>query len=96
MNILTLIQKERGRILKVADTYGLKNVRLFGSIPRGEATDKSDVDFLVELSSEANLFDIIAFKQEIEELLGRKVDVVTEPSLSSYIRQEILNEAVNL
>jgi hypothetical protein len=82
--------------MNIAQKYGAKNVRVFGSMARSEEDMDSDLDIIVEMESGSSLLDIIAIKQDIEELLGRKVDVVTEASISPYIRDAVLKEAVSL
>ena len=67
-----------------------------GSVARGEAGTESDVDLLVKLEPGRSLLDLIAIKQELEDLLGRVVDVVTEDAVSPYIREQVLKEAVSL
>ncbi len=76
--------------------HGAQNVRVFGSVSRGEASSESDVDFLVKLESGRSLLDLIAIKQELEDVLGCEVDVVTEDAVSPYIREQVLKEAVSL
>lgn len=71
-------------------------MRLFGSLTRGQARLDSDVDLLVKLDSGRNLLDLIAIKQDLEDLLGCVVDVVTEAALSPYIREEVLKEMISL
>jgi hypothetical protein len=70
--------------------------RLFGSVARGEEHSHSDVDILITLNPERTLLDIIAIKQDLEDLLGCSVDVMTEAALSPYIRERVLQEAVKL
>jgi len=82
--------------LTIAHKYGARNVRLFGSAARGRTSIRSDVDLLVEMEPGSSLIDIVAIKQDLEDLLGCKVDVVTENALSPYIRDEILREAMSL
>lgn len=96
MLLADFISKNRQAILDIALRHGAKHVRLFGSIARGTSTEKSDVDLLVSMEPGSSLLDIIAIKQDLEDLLGRKVDVVTESSISPYIKEEILREAINL
>lgn len=96
MDIFEVIKSNRKRIIDIAKSHGATNVRLFGSIARGTGNDKSDVDLLVTMEPRGSLLDIIAIKQDIEDLLERKVDVVTENSLSPYLKDEILKEAINL
>lgn len=93
MELHQLIQNERQQILRIAGRYGATKLRVFGSVARGQATDKSDIDFLVEFSPQASLLDHVAFTQDLEELLGRKVDVVNERVLHWYIRDRVLKEA---
>ena len=83
-------------MLAIANRYGALEVKLVGSVARGTSTESSDVDLLVTMKPGSSLLDIIAIKQDLEDLLGRKVDVVTENSISPYIKDEILKEAVNL
>jgi predicted nucleotidyltransferase len=91
-----MLQDKRDEILRIAAAHGAQNVRVFGSVSRGEAGPKSDVDLLVKLEPGRSLLDLIAIKQDLEDLLGREVDVVTEDAVSAYIREQVLKEAVNL
>lgn len=95
MKIESLSDK-RKEILDIAKRHGARKVRVFGSQARGESRIDSDVDFLIELEAGRSLLDIVAIKQDLEDLLERKVDVVTEGALSPYLRNEILNQAVSL
>ena len=96
MSISSIIRNRREEIINIAQKYGAKNVRVFGSMARDEGSSESDLDIIVEMEHGSSLLDIIAIKQDIEELLRRKVDVVTEASISPYIRDAVLKEAVNL
>ncbi len=91
-----ILKEKRERILSIAARHGARNVRIFGSMARGEATESSDVDFLIDLEPDRSLFDLSALLLDFEELLGRKVDVVTEDSIYWLIRRRILKEAVPL
>ncbi len=82
--------------MQIAASYGARNVRIFGSLARGEAGPDSDIDILVNLDSGRSLLDIIALKQDLEDLLGCEVDVVTEEAISPYIREQVLKEMVSL
>lgn len=86
----------RPEINRIAAAHGARNVRVFGSVPRGEASTDSDLDLLVDMAEGRNLFDLVALTEELEEVLGVDVDVVTEGSLSPYLRDRILAEAVSL
>jgi predicted nucleotidyltransferase len=96
MRIDEALKKRRMEILIIAARYGARNIRLFGSFAKGTATESSDVDLLLEIEAGRSLLDLVAIKQELEDLLGRQVHVVTGPSLSPYLRDEVLKEAVSL
>ena len=91
-----LLEQKRTEILQIAAKHGARNVRVFGSTARGSATDDSDVDILVELDDGRSLLDQVGLQQELEELLGRKVDVVVEGGISPHLEDRILSEAVPL
>lgn len=94
MAIEVLLQQKRQEVLRIAGKYGARSVRIFGSVARGEADSASDVDFLVELQSGRSLFDLGGLQFELEALLGRPVDVVTERGLKARIRERVLREAI--
>jgi uncharacterized protein len=96
MNRNDILKIKRDEILNIANRHGAKKVSLFGSVLRDEIKEKSDVDLLVEMEKGRSLFDIISIKQDLEDLLGCTVDVVTDSALSPYIKDEILGQAVNL
>ncbi len=96
MGIEELLLPLREEILQIAAKHGAYNVRVFGSVARGEAREDSDVDFLVELEAKRSLFDYIALMQDLAELLGRKVDVAEPETLHELIREKVLSEAVAL
>jgi uncharacterized protein len=96
MTIAELIQRRRPEILQIAARHGARNVRLFGSVVRGEADEESDVDLLIDLEPGRTLLDHAALILELEELLGHKVDVATERGLRPAVRQRILEEATPL
>jgi hypothetical protein len=80
----------------LAVRHGVRKVRVFGSVARGEATAESDLDLLVDVEPGRSLLDLVAFWQDVEEALGRKVDVISEGGLSRHLRDRILREAVPL
>jgi predicted nucleotidyltransferase len=88
-----LIQRSRGVILQLAEQRGIRRVRLFGSMVRDEAREDSDVDLLVELGPGCSGLALGGFLMDVSELLGRKVDVVTEKALHPRIRGSVLREA---
>jgi uncharacterized protein len=91
-----ILQRYRAEILNLALRHGAGNVRVFGSRARGEAGETSDLDLLVTLAEGRSLLDLIGFKQDLEDLVHRPVDVVTEQALSPYLRERVLSEAIPL
>ena len=91
-----LLHDRREEILKIAANHGATDVRLFGSRARGDAGRASDVDLLVRLAPSGTLLDVVAIKQDLEDLLGCSVDVVTEEAISAYIRPQVLKEMITL
>ena len=87
------VASHRDEILRIAARYGVRRVRLFGSVSRGDARPDSDIDLLVELAPGRSLLDQVGFQQDVEELLGLPVDVVVEGGISPYLEASILNEA---
>ncbi len=96
MELEALIQARRDQILALAAHYGASNVRIFGSVARGEARPGSDIDFLVRLEDQRSLLDLVGLWQDLEDLLGCDVDVVTERGLKERMRERVLREAVAL
>jgi predicted nucleotidyltransferase len=93
MGIADLLKFKRGEILRLAREHGATNVRVFGSVARGEARPESDIDFLVDMEGGRSLLDLIEFGQALEELLQRKVDILTGEGLSPYLKDRIHAEA---
>ena len=91
-----LLKAKREEILRVCARYGAPNVRIFGSIARGEADERSDIDFLVEMEPGRTIFDLGGLQYDLEQLLGCRVDVFTERGLKPRIRERVLREAVLL
>ena len=91
-----LLLSKRDEILRIAAKYGASNVRVFGSVARGEAGPESDVDLLVEFGPDSSLLDHVALLQDLEDMLSRKVDVVNEKALHHRIRDGVLREAAPL
>jgi uncharacterized protein len=93
MGIEEIVGTKREEILRLAAQHGAHNVRVFGSVAKGEAGTSSDVDFLVDMEPSRSLFDRMELLAGLRELLGREVDVVTENSLYWLLRRRILREA---
>ena len=96
VDIDKLLKTKRGEILSIAAKYGAHNVRIFGSVARGEAGSESDLDVLVELEPSRSLMDHAGLMLDLQELLGCSVDVVTEKGLRPRFRERILAEAITL
>ena len=90
------VENKRVEILRIAGQYGATNIRIFGSTARGEGGPDSDIDLLIDLEHGRSLLDLIAIKQDLQDLLGCEVDVVTEAAISPRIRDEIIHQAVNI
>ena len=96
MDLNNLLKSRREEILSIAARHGARNVRIFGSVARGEDDDKSDIDLLVEFESGRSLLDHAGLWLELQDLLGCKVDVVSERGIKPRIRERVLREAVPL
>jgi predicted nucleotidyltransferase len=94
MGIEEIISGQKEQILAIAAKYGASNVRVFGSFARGTADENSDVDFLVNLAPGRSLFDLGGLLYELQQLIGRRVDVVTPAGLRPRIRDRVLGQAV--
>jgi predicted nucleotidyltransferase len=91
-----LLKKHKENIRKIATNHGILSIKVFGSFARGENNIDSDIDLLVELEPKRSLLDMIAMKHELEDLMKRKVDVVTANGISPYLVKQIMEEAVQL
>ena len=87
------ITDNRAQILSLASQHGIKSMKIFGSMARGDANDTSDADFLVEMEDGYDLFDLGSCLMELQDLLHCKVDMVTRDALHPRIRENILKEA---
>jgi len=94
MYLNDLLKSRREEILRIAEKHGARNVRVFGSVARGEADSKSDIDLLVEFKRGTTLLGHAALVQELEDLLGVRVDVVSERGLRDRVRERVMREAV--
>ena len=96
MELNALIMAKREDILRVAGRHGAGNIRLFGSAARGDAGPSSDVDLLVDMRADHSPWFPAALVADLEELLGKRVHVVTVRALHPFIRERVLEEAVPL
>ncbi|MDJ0598527.1 MAG: nucleotidyltransferase family protein [Crocosphaera sp.] len=97
MLLQQLLEEKREDILKLAAKHGAFNVRVFGSVVRGEETENSDIDFLIDYDlSQISPWFPMGLIEDLEKLLNRKVDIVTTKSLHYFIRDAIMKEAIYL
>ena len=96
MGMSELLKEKREAILRIAAKHGARNARVFGSAARGEADEESDLDLLVEMEPGRSLLDHAALWLELQEVLGRRVDVVSDRGIKARIRERVLREAVLL
>lgn len=88
-----MVQINEARLAELCKKHDVRVLKLFGSASRGEDRPDSDIDFLVEFDGDKSLFDLIGLELDLEEFLGRDVDLLTEPALSPYLRDRILASA---
>ena len=93
MKIEELLKTRRNQILEIAQKHGAHNLRVFGSVARGEGNEESDIDFLVEVGPAHSAWFPAGLVADLEDLLGVPVDVVTEDGLHWYIKERVLEEA---
>jgi len=96
MTTTDVLKSKCNDILRLAAKHGAHHVRVFGSAARGEAGPTSDIDLLVRMDQGRSLLDLIKLSQELESVLHRKVDILTDEGLSPYLQQRILDEAIPL
>ena len=94
MRVEETIKKKSSEIRRIARSHGATNVRLFGSVVRGESRPESDVDFLIDVTAETSPWFPAGLIQDLEKLLGRRVEIVTERALNKDLREKVLREAV--
>jgi hypothetical protein len=96
MNVERLLKEKREEILQIAAKHGARNVRVFGSTARGEAGPQSDIDLLVDVGSRTSSWFPAGLIEDLEQLLGHKVDVLTDGGVSPYLKEQIYREAIPL
>ncbi len=96
LGIDDLLNEKRGEILQLAEKYGASNVRVFGSVARGEATEQSDIDLLVTAAEDATVFDMVGLWRDLQALLGREVSLISDGLDDERFLQIVQEEAVPL
>ena len=93
---LKQLKKFKSKILELAEANKALNIRVFGSVSREEASDDSDIDFVIDVGEGQNLIDFIKLKQELEDLLEHKVDLAPSTGLREGMREHILKDAISI
>jgi len=96
MNLTETLKTNRDKILEVSAKYGAKNIRIFGSVARGDFGRDSDIDFLVDMEKGRSLFDMGGLLMELQKILGCKVDVVTPKGLRQRIKERVIKDSIYL
>ena len=96
MSTLEKLRARRDEIYRIAKQYGASNIKVFGSVARGDDTEESDIDFLVDLEPDRSLLEHASLIVALEDLLHKKVDVATDRILKTYVKENALAEAVPL
>ena len=96
MTTIDLLQAKRTEVLEVAQRHGVTSIMVFGSVARGEESAESDIDFLVTTGLKVSSWFPAGLILELEQLLGRHIDIVTESGLNPLLREQVLTEAVAL
>jgi predicted nucleotidyltransferase len=91
-----ILRRQRSRILETASRYHATNIRVFGSVSRGEAREDSDIDLLVDFLPGTTLLDQVALIDALSTVLGRKVDIISERALNQHLRERVLRESIPL
>lgn len=92
----TCIEEVKRKILPILQRYGVKRVGLFGSCVRGEMREDSDIDILVEIEKDISLLDFVGIKLEVEDALGKKIDLVEYSTIKPLLKERILSEQVTI
>lgn len=94
MTAADALQRNRAEVLRLAAKYGATDVRVFGSVARGEADESSDIDLVVRMTPGRSLFDLGGLLMDLQDLLGRRVDIVSERGLRPRMKERVLREAI--
>ena len=94
--VMEILTSKKEELNSLAQKYGAHNIRIFGSVARGEETEGSDIDLLVEMDEDASLLDLSLLKNDLEDMLGKTIDITTPPALHPMLAESILKEAVPL
>ena len=90
------LKSKRSQIRRISEKHGVTNLRVFGSVVRGEQNGQSDLDLLVKMAPARDLTDLVSFAQDMQAMMQVRVDVVSEGGLSPFLRDRIIAEAISL
>ena len=96
LGINELIGDKREDIIRLAEKYGATNIRVFGSVARGEATLESDVDFLVTVKERVSVFELVGLWLDLQDLLGHEVSLVSDETPDARFMKRVLQDAITL
>lgn len=96
MKTLDFLKQNREKIYKIAEKHGVSNIRVFGSVARGEDKMGSDVDLLAAIESHISLMDLVRLEKSLEKEVGKKVQIISDRAINKHIKQQILSEATIL
>ncbi|KAF5089841.1 polymerase beta, Nucleotidyltransferase [anaerobic digester metagenome] len=95
-SVIEILALKRDELNAIARKHGAKNIRVFGSVARREETSSSDIDLLVDMDEDASLLDLARLKNDLEDLLGRTIDITTKPALHPLLAEDILKGVIAL
>lgn len=96
MKTLEFLQKNREKIYEIAAKHGVSNIRVFGSVARGEETKNSDVDLLVAISSKTSLMTLVKLEQSLKKTTGRKIQIISDKAVNKHLKNQIFSEIITL
>ncbi len=96
MKTLELLQKNRKKIYEIAAKHGVSNIRVFGSVARGEETKASDIDLLAEIGTKTSLMTLVKLEKSLEKEAGRKVQIISDKAVNKHLKKQIFSELIAL
>ncbi len=96
MKTFQLLQKNRKKIYEIAEKHGVSNIRVFGSVARGEEKKNSDVDLLVALGKKTSLMTLVRLEKSLEKETGRKVQIISDKAVNKHLKTQIFSEIISL
>lgn len=94
--LLERLKNKRNLILETASKYGVSNIRVFGSVARGEEKKDSDIDLLAKISKKSSLFQLVKLELELSKIFGKKIQIVSDRAINRHLKEYILKESIDL